>query len=232
LEYGSNAGLGLNVVESDRHLPRRNSTETGRYNPVMSDHPQIASDDPLMLFDEWLHEASKSEINDPNAAALATASADGEPTVRMVLAKPVGGDRFCFFTNVGSKKGRQLAENPRAALCFHWKTLRRQVRVEGRITELAVSDVDTYFHTRSRPSQISAAVSEQSRPLASRSSLEERVRIFEADHPGQIPLPEFWRGFRLDPLRIEFWIDGPHRLHDRFLFTRNLDVWSRTRLFP
>jgi pyridoxamine 5'-phosphate oxidase len=198
----------------------------------MSDHPQIASSDPLMLFDEWLDEASKSEINDPNAAALATASAGGEPTVRMILAKTVGEDRFCFFTNVGSKKGLQLAENPRAALCFHWKSLRRQVRVEGRVAELAISEVEAYFHSRSRPSQIGAAISEQSRPLASRAFLEEKVRAFAADHPNQVPLPQFWRGFRLDPLRIEFWIDGAHRLHDRFLFTRNLDAWSQTRLYP
>jgi len=188
--------------------------------------------DPLALFDTWFKAAQESEPNDPNAAALATATAAGAPSVRMVLVKRVGDRRFCFFTNAESQKGRELAANPRAALCFHWKSLRRQVRAEGTISELAASDVDTYFHSRSRASQIGAAVSDQSRVLASREELEEQVRQFGERHPGEVPRPVYWRGYHLSPERIEFWIDGPNRLHDRFLFTREGDRWERCRLYP
>jgi len=198
----------------------------------MSDAREIDVADPIKLFDAWLKDAAASEPNDPNAAALATAAADGEPAVRMVLAKPVHEHRFCFFTNAESRKGRQLAENPRAALCFHWKTLRRQVRVEGNITELDPAEVDAYFHSRSRDSQIGAAVSQQSRILESRALLEQNVSAFAAAHPGEVPRPDFWRGYCLHPTRIEFWIDGPHRLHDRFLFSREGDRWTRVRLYP
>jgi pyridoxamine 5'-phosphate oxidase len=198
----------------------------------MTDPHQIAASDPLELFDEWLQQAAQSEPNDPNAAALATASRDGLPTVRMVLIKPVRELRFCFFTNTESSKGRQLAANPRAALCFHWKSLRRQVRVEGSVTALAAADVDAYFHSRPRASQIGAAVSEQSRVLASRALLEEKAASFAAAHTGQIPRPDYWRGFCLHPQRIEFWIDGAHRLHDRFLFSKSGDAWVQVRLYP
>ena len=188
--------------------------------------------DPLALFDTWFKAAQESEPNDPNAAALATATAAGAPSVRMVLVKRVGDRRFCFFTNAESQKGRELAANPRAALCFHWKSLRRQVRAEGTISELAASDVDTYFHSRSRASQIGAAVSDQSRVLPSREELEKQVRQFGERHPGEVPRPVYWRGYHLSPERIEFWIDGPNRLHDRFLFTREGDRWERCRLYP
>jgi pyridoxamine 5'-phosphate oxidase len=193
---------------------------------------EIDTDDPLSLFDSWMAEAQESEPNDPNAAALATATANGEPSVRMVLVKRVDELRFCFFTNAGSEKGKDLAENPRAALCFYWKTLRRQVRVEGSVSELDATAVDTYFHTRSRASQIGAAISEQSRVLGSREELEERFRRFAETHMGQIPRPEFWRGFHIQENRIEFWISGADRLHDRFLFTRKNGVWERCRLYP
>ena len=192
----------------------------------------IAAEDPLTLFDAWLKEAEQSEPNDPNAVALATASAAGAPSVRMVLIKPTGGHRFCFFTNAESQKGRELAENPRAALCFHWKSLRRQIRVEGRITELGPADVDAYFHSRGRKSQIGAAVSNQSRPLQSREALEAAAQAFAADHPGEIPPPAYWRGYHLHPEQIEFWIDGPNRLHDRFLFTQENDHWHKIRIYP
>ena len=188
--------------------------------------------DPLALFDTWFKAAQESEPNDPNAAALATATAAGAPSVRMVLVKRVGDRRFCFFTNAESQKGRELAANPRAALCFHWKSLRRQVRAEGTISELAASDVDTYFHSRSRASQIGAAVSDQSRVLASREELEEQVRQFGERHPGEVPRPVYWRGYHLSPERIELWIDGPNRLHDRLLFTRDGYRWERCRLYP
>jgi pyridoxamine 5'-phosphate oxidase len=192
----------------------------------------LPSGDPLRLFDLWMEEARASEPNDPNACALATATPQGVPSVRMVLVKPTGDHRFCFFTNAGSRKGRELGETPQAALCFHWKSLRRQVRVEGRIVELDDVAVDTYFHGRSRPSQIAAAISHQSQPLTSREELEAAFRRFEQAHSGEIPRPSFWRGYRLIENRIEFWIDGAHRLHDRFLFTRSNAGWQRERLYP
>lgn len=198
----------------------------------MSGSHDIDSEDPLELFGSWLKQAQKSEPNDPNAAALATSTPDGVPSVRIVLAKRIGEHRFCFFTNAESRKGIELAENPRAALCFHWKILRRQVRVEGKVSELDVSDVDQYFHSRSRASQIGAAVSDQSRILGSREELEERVREFGEKHPGEIPRPGFWRGFYLRAERIEFWLDGVNRLHDRFLFTRDGARWQKARLYP
>ena len=201
-------------------------------NFIVNDSHDITSEDPLELFDAWLNQAQESEPNDPNAAALATSTRRGVPSVRMVLAKRIGEHRFCFFTNAESRKGIELAENPRAALCFHWKTLRRQVRVEGGVSELDASDVDEYFHSRSRASQIGAAVSDQSRILGSREDLEERVRIFGEEHPGEIPRPLFWRGFYLRAERIEFWLDGANRLHNRFLFTKQWDRWQRARLYP
>jgi pyridoxamine 5'-phosphate oxidase len=198
---------------------------------------EISSDDPLAQFDLWLREAEANEPNDPNAGALATATASGIPSVRMVLAKRVlvsdGQDeRFCFFTNAESRKGSELAENPRAALCFHWKSLRRQVRVEGFITDLPAEASDTYFHSRSRGSQIGAAVSDQSRILASRDALEAKAHLFAETHPGEIPRPAYWRGFCLHPERIEFWLNGADRLHDRILFTRGSNRWQQSRLYP
>jgi len=198
----------------------------------MSGLLDVLLEDPINLFDTWLDAAQKSEPNDPNATALATSTKDGVPSVRMVLAKRVGEQRFCFFTNYESRKGRELAENSQAAMCFHWKTLRRQVRVEGKVFELAASDVDKYFHSRSRASQIGAAVSDQSRVLGSREVLEERVHRFGEEHSGEIPRPDYWRGFTLRAERIEFWIDGANRLHDRFVFTRDGDRWRTARLYP
>ncbi|QHS51703.1 pyridoxamine 5'-phosphate oxidase [Edaphobacter sp. 12200R-103] len=188
--------------------------------------------DPLPIFHEWLLEAEKSEPNDPNAAALATATGDGAPSVRMVLVKKVDERGFCFYTNADSRKGCELKENPRAALCFHWKSLRRQVRVEGPVVELPAEDADRYFQSRSRMSQVGAAVSQQSRPLKSRQRLEELVERFDAEHPGGISRPEYWHGYAVVPERIELWMDGDYRLHNRFLFVRKGDEWTRTRLFP
>jgi len=193
---------------------------------------EITLENPLLQFDLWLREAETSEPNDPNAAALATATASGAPSVRMVLAKRVGEERFCFFTNDESQKGRQLAENPRAALCFHWKPLRRQVRIEGTITKLSEDASDIYFHSRSRGSQIGAAVSDQSRTLASREALEAKAHAFAEAHPDGIPRPAYWRGYCLHPERIEFWLNGPDRLHDRFLFVHDGGQWQQSRLYP
>ena len=191
-----------------------------------------AATDPVEVFREWLREAEGTEPNDANAAALATASLDGSPSVRMVLVKQVDDRGFCFYTNAKSRKGQELAGNPKAALCFHWKSLRRQVRVEGSVTELPVEDADAYFHSRPRESQLGSAVSHQSRPLESREVLEEMVRQFEAEHPGEIPRPPWWKGYAIRPERVELWVDGAHRLHDRFLFVRSEAGWTKARLYP
>jgi pyridoxamine 5'-phosphate oxidase len=188
--------------------------------------------DPIVLFQRWMKDAEAGELNDPSAVALATATCDGMPSVRMVLMKRADTDGFRFYTNVDSQKGTELSENPRAAMCFHWKSLRRQVRVSGTVTELPAEDVDEYFHSRSRLSQLGAAASQQSRVLASREALEARVKELEAEFPGRIPRPDYWRGYLLRPERIEFWKDGAGRLHDRFLFSRDGDAWRKERLFP
>lgn len=188
--------------------------------------------DPVALFLVWLQEAEAGEPNDPNAVALATASADGAPSVRMVLVKGVDKRGFSFYTNAQSRKGLELGENPRAAMCFYWKSLRRQVRVEGVVTELPEAEVDAYFHSRSRESQLGAAVSRQSQPLESREALMEMVRELKRVTPGEVPRPEWWKGYVLRPERMEFWVNRENRLHDRFLFVRGEVGWMKTRLFP
>jgi pyridoxamine 5'-phosphate oxidase len=211
------AGLGANAED---------------YHQRMDSPNQLTAEDPFSLFAQWMKEAESSEPNDPNAAALATTTPDGRPSVRMVLIKRVDERGFCFFTNAGSRKGTQLAANAQAAICFHWKSLRRQVRVEGPVSAMAAADVDAYFHSRSRRSQIGAAVSAQSRPLPSRKALEEQVREFGEEHPGEVPRPAYWTGFCVQPQRIEFWKDGADRLHDRLLFTRETGPWTTTLLYP
>ena len=188
--------------------------------------------DPVALFLVWLQEAEAGEPNDPNAVALATASADGAPSVRMVLVKGVDERGFSFYTNAESRKGLELEENPRAAMCFYWKSLRRQVRVEGVVTELPGAEADAYFHSRSRESQLGAAVSRQSQPLESREALMEMVRELKRVTPGEVPRPEWWKGYVLRPERMEFWVNRENRLHDRFLFVRGEVGWMKTRLFP
>jgi pyridoxamine 5'-phosphate oxidase len=188
--------------------------------------------DPIELFQIWMSEARRTEPNDPDAVALATASADGMPSVRMVLMKSIYRGGFSFYTNSESQKGRELRENPRAAMCFHWKTQRRQVRVEGRVHELPPQEADRYFHTRARRSQIGAAVSAQSSALESRELLERAAHQFEQQWPGEIPRPAYWRGYVLEPQRIEFWQDGAFRLHDRIVFSRTTAHWDKMRLYP
>ena len=188
--------------------------------------------DPVALFQAWMDDAETCEPNDPTAVALATASADGAPSVRMVLVKSVDERGFSFYTNAESRKGVELGENPRAAMCFHWKSLRRQIRVEGIVTELPGAEVDAYFHSRSRGSQVVSAVSRQSQPLESREMLVEMARELARETPGDIPRPEWWKGYVLRPERMEFWIEGEYRLHDRFLFVRGEVGWLKTRLFP
>ena len=188
--------------------------------------------DPIALFSAWMREAEASELNDASAGALATTSRDGMPNVRMVLVKQIDERSFCFFTNAESQKGLELADNPRAAICFHWKSLRRQVRVAGRVTELSAAEADDYFHSRPRLSQLGAVASEQSRVLDSRELLVNRVKDLEKKFPGEIPRPQYWRGYVLRPERIEFWKSGEGRLHDRFLFSRSGEGWRKERLFP
>ena len=202
------------------------------YHREMNLEHNLESVDPLELFGRWLNEAEASEPNDANAAALATSTSDGKPSVRMVLVKRADERGFCFFTNAESKKGIELQANPSAALCFHWKSLRRQVRVEGRVTEMAAVDGDEYFHSRPRNSQIGAAVSQQSRPLASRAELEVQFRKFAEDHPGEVPRPPYWRGYCVHAEQVEFWISGENRLHNRYLFTRDAGAWKKTLLYP
>jgi pyridoxamine 5'-phosphate oxidase len=190
------------------------------------------ADDPIALFRVWMAAAVETEPNDPDAVALATATEDGAPSVRMVLMKRLDARGFSFYTNAESQKGRELLENPRAAMCFHWKTQRRQVRVEGVVRELPGEDANAYFRGRARMSQIGALASAQSRPLSSRAELEALARELEERYPDEVPRPEYWRGYVLEPRRIEFWQQGENRLHDRILFERTGQSWSKTRLFP
>jgi pyridoxamine 5'-phosphate oxidase len=198
----------------------------------VSDDGMAAASDPIATFRAWMKDAEAKEWNDPNAAALATASREGMPSVRMVLMKRVDERGFAFYTNAESQKGVELGENPRAAMCFHWKSLRRQVRVSGAVMELPAEDADEYFRSRTRLSQLGAVASAQSRVLESREALEARVRELGAEFPGEIPRPGYWKGYVLWPESIEFWQDGAGRMHDRFLFVRTEDGWRMDRLFP
>jgi pyridoxamine 5'-phosphate oxidase len=188
--------------------------------------------DPITLFVAWMKAAEESELNDASAVALATATRDGMPSVRMVLMKRVDERGFCFYTNAESQKGVELAENPRAAMCFHWKSLRLQVRVSGGVSELSAEEADDYFQSRSRLSQLGAVASQQSRVLAGREVLEARVEELERAFPGTIPRPAYWKGYLLRPERIEFWTSRDGRLHDRFLFSRSREGWRKERLYP
>lgn len=191
------------------------------------------ADDPFALFDAWYAEAKAVEVNDPNAMALATATANGLPSVRMVLLKGHGPDGFTFYTHADSRKGEELAGNPNASLLFHWKALRRQVRIEGPVEEVSADVADAYFATRSRDSQLGAWASDQSRPLDTRATFEARYEEMRAWFEGQdVGRPPRWIGFRVVPRRIEFWIDRAHRLHERRLFVRDGEGWTEGLLYP
>ncbi len=190
--------------------------------------------DPFALFDLWFSEARKTESNDSNAMALATTNAEGQPSVRMVLLKGHGRDGFIFYTNKQSNKARQIEERRFAALLFHWKSLRRQIRIEGNILDVDDATADAYFATRSRDSQLGAWASDQSRPLDCRATFEARFADVQARFEGMpVPRPPHWSGYRVDPQRIEFWQDREHRLHERHVFTRTgSDSWIEGLLYP
>ena len=189
--------------------------------------------DPFALFATWFAEARENELNDPNAMTLATTNQEGHPTARIVLLKDWDRDGFVFYTNKQSRKGDELRENPRACLLFHWKSLRRQVRIEGTVSDVTDAEADAYYASRPRVSRLGAWASIQSRPLAERALLEARVAEFEAKYPGEdIPRPGYWSGYRVTPAYVEFWQDMPFRLHDRTVFTRQGDAWQSGKLFP
>ncbi|SBV99408.1 Pyridoxine/pyridoxamine 5'-phosphate oxidase [uncultured Alphaproteobacteria bacterium] len=189
--------------------------------------------EPFDLFSAWMAEAAAKEVNDPEAMNLATVDDKGRPSSRMVLLKAVDARGFVFYTNLESRKGRDLAGNPFVALNFHWKSLRRQVRVEGPVEPVTEEEADAYFASRARGSQIGAWASQQSRPLESRFALEKRVAEFAAKFGlGKVPRPPHWSGFRALPQRIEFWTDKPFRLHERAVYTRAGEAWTVEKLYP
>jgi pyridoxamine 5'-phosphate oxidase len=200
-----------------------------------ADRSALPETDPIGLFAAWFAEARAAEPNDANAMALATATPAGAPSLRMVLLKDFGPPGFTFYTNAQSRKGEQILANPQAALLFHWKSLRRQIRIEGRLTEVTPEQADAYFHSRAFVSQVGSAASDQSRPLADRRTYIERVEALSAvcQQAGEVPRPPYWTGFTVTAQSIEFWLDRANRLHDRRRFTRTEDGgWTSTLLYP
>jgi pyridoxamine 5'-phosphate oxidase len=195
--------------------------------------PLLTDTDPFALFDTWLAEAVAKEPNDANAMSLATVDENGLPDVRMVLLKDADARGFVFYSNLESAKGRELAANPKAALLFHWKSLRRQVRVRGSVARVSDAEADAYWATRARPAQLGAWASAQSRPLPDRLALEKKIAEFGLKFGlGKVPRPPHWSGFRVEPQEFEFWRDRPFRLHERLVFARVAEGWTTRRLFP
>ena len=208
--------------------------------PTTAESDTIPATDPFALFAAWLADAEASEPNDPNAMALATATPAGAPSLRMVLLKGHGADHgegggFVFYTNFASRKGGELAANPQVALLFHWKSLRRQVRIEGRVEEVTAAEADAYFASRHPVSRLGSAASDQSRPLPDRATYLARIEALRAQYPdGDVPRPPHWSGYRVIPSAIEFWTDRDHRLHERRRFVRDSASapWTSTLLYP
>lgn len=210
-----------------------------KYDPAATPPPDdatlFAESEPFALFERWFKEAKDKEPNDPNGMALATADASGMPDVRMVLMKSFEGGGFVFYTNSESAKGAQLAQNQQAAVVFYWKSLKRQVRARGLISFVSDGEADAYFQSRDRGARLGAWASTQSRPLEDRLALEKRIAEYALKYGvGEVPRPPHWRGYKLTPLRMEFWRDRPFRLHDRLVFTRDepAQPWRRSRLYP
>lgn len=223
------------MPRNDLIPPSPSAADYAENGPPPDDAALFAAEAPVALFADWMKLAREKEPNDANAMALATVDADGMPDVRMVLLKDFGDDGFTFYSNAESAKGRQLAHNPKAALCFHWKSIRRSVRLRGTLTEVSPETADAYFASRDRGARIGAWASDQSRPLESRFALEKRIAEYAARFGlGATPRPPQWTGWRLAPVRIEFWRDRPFRLHDRLEFARPDPAapWSKQRLYP
>lgn len=204
-------------------------------NPNTEIPEMLGADDPLVQFAAWFEEARKAEPNDPNGMALASVDGAGLPDIRMVLLKGFDARGFVFFTNFESAKGEELLAQPRAALLFHWKSLRRQVRIRGAVSVVDAAEADAYFASRPRDSRIGAWASRQSRPLKGRAELVKEVARYALKYPfGEVPRPPHWSGFRVAPLQIEFWRDGAFRLHDRLVYRREAAeaAWRTEKLFP
>ena len=221
-------------MESRRQSDRETVTPLEESNPLGLSAVFGDEAEPLPLFNSWYTEAGRSEQNDPSAFALATADVSGKPSVRMLLLKGASEGGFAFYTNLNSRKAAELEENPQASMCFHWKNLRRQIRVSGTVTPVSDAEADAYFASRDHGSRVGAWASLQASPMASRAELQQRLAEFQAKHPegSEVPRPPYWSGWWLNPDEVEFWLHGDDRLHERLLYQKAGDGWERLILYP